>query len=308
MIRWASTGPLYDMQRQPSQIGTSLAAAREPHLDRLRPMGMTLNLVVAILVLFVAGCAAGAPAASDGSPQAVRTDFGPPDSEWRLESGFGPDGKIPQRIASSMSLRLMGEFIEGHAACNSLVGTVAIKGTSFRAPDAGTGTEVGCAGIKGVAERRYVSALQAASTISRQGDSLILAGEDVELRFVLNTAPPKPPLEGTRWVLGAVLDGEGAGDFGAESRLVFRKDGTLDGSTGCRALKGDWTKQGAKVVASAKASGPWRCEDYQRPQDEHVLKVLNGTFDATITTSYRGVDLTLEHSLSAKGLSYHPAP
>lgn len=255
-----------------------------------------ISLAAIVLVLILAACAQSSGAGA-GVPKAPAVGH---DGRWVLTSGHGPAGRIP--VPNTVTLTIDGRNISGTAACNSYSGDADIDGTSFRS-GAGMMGEMYCPGKRMTAEDRYMAALQAAETVTGDGETLVLTGDGVELNFSA-IAPPVPvPLENTTWHLNGLLEGRGPHGAFADNipaTLTLHKDGDLTGSTGCRELTGRWEGKGHRYTAAVTPHGRMRCPRYRHEQDEHVLTVLGSAF--TIQLEVRA--LTLEQVGGELGLSY----
>lgn len=225
-----------------------------------------------LTVLLLAGCAA---ASGGGSPA--------PDvvGEWELVSGTTAGAALPQPSGTVATLTLDGEQAGGRSFCNHYSSGYTVEGDAIRFEGLG-GTEMGCEPDVMAAETAYLTALGIVGTIARDGDDLVLTGDDVELRF--RPVPPVPtsPLAGTDWVLETLIDGEVASSVMGRSTLRLEDDGTFAATTACTTLTGRWQPTGDRIEFP-EASGESRdCPPEARAQDEHELAVLGGGFRATV--------------------------
>jgi heat shock protein HslJ len=118
--------------------------------------------------------------------------------------------------------------------------------------------------------------------------------------------PPEadsPELTGTVWVLEGLVQGESVSDVGGERATIeLFSDGSMLGSTGCRALNGRYTIAGVEVtIAELSAHGD--CPVELRDQDALVVRVLGDGFRVEVDDEI----LTLT-SPGNEGLAYRAAP
>lgn len=254
------------------------------------------RIALSVIALLVVGC--GTPA---GRPPPASQTSGY-DGEWWLVTGFGPDGKVTVPRGYEATMTIEGNTISGVAVCNHYSGEVEIAGNSFRAT-AGEMTEMGCPGAAGEGEQAFISALLDATRIDRHDAELILDGGSSELRFSFHQPPPVPELAGTRWKLNGLIEGRGSyGSVRSPTRavLVFEKDGTLRGTTGCRRFSARWATNGEGIeVSELTARGSCAPSD-DLAQDERILEVLDGT----ITARIKEQSLEIFRVGSELGLSY----
>ena len=224
---------------------------------------------------------------------------GGPDPEtagvWLLESGTAPAGEIVPVEGYPIKLELADRSAGGSAGCNSYGAPVDIEGSSFDANDFRL-TEIGCPRKVAAAEERYIGALEAADTISVDGDALTLTGPDLELVYIRVPPVETKSLVDTTWALEGLIEGVGPDEAlssARPARLRLSSDGTYEGSTGCRDFFGEWDEASDRIVFPImRFSG--RCEPKGTAQDTHVITVL--ATGATVTVE--GETLTL---MSARG-------
>jgi heat shock protein HslJ len=122
-------------------------------------------------------------------------------------------------------------------------------------------------------EQAFLSVLQRPLTLARDGDTLAMMGEGVELEFSI--IPPVEPtaLAGTTWQLETVIIGEAATSVRGHATLVLNEDGTMEGSTGCRDLSGTYAVDGDELVFTELAAAG-DCPADLAEQDGRVISVL----------------------------------
>lgn len=251
-----------------------------------------------VIVVVLGAC--GSSGGSDPDASASNGSSSTYDGTWTLIEGRGPDGDVAVIDGYRVTLTIEGESISGTAACNGYFGDATIDGASFGVPGVGI-TEMGCRRDVMRAESAYVSALSEADTIGRDGNILTLTGNETELAFELEPPIPTADLVGTRWELEALVYGTGDDGFASSAEpayLLLKKNGTIDGTTGCRDLYGEWTEAGDEI-AFATFGAKGSCPEGLQEQDGHVVGVLGDGFTVEIEENRLSVtsqgDLGLEY-------------
>jgi heat shock protein HslJ len=252
------------------------------------------------LVLLLVGLLALAACGSEANAGSVGAE-----GEWQLRSGTADGAALPQPPGTRATLEFAGGEARGTAFCNLWFATVRVDGTALSLDGIGQ-TERGCPMEVMAADSAYLGALAAVEEMGVEGEELVLTGDGVELRFEPVPAVPDSTLEGTRWVLGSLVDGDMATSVLGDPSLELFLDGTLAASTGCRTVGGSWRSDGDSVVAEPDHEdvGCLPPDDRQDQhvlavQDEHVLAVLAAAPVATID----GDRLTLT-AADGRGLVY----
>ena len=112
-----------------------------------------------------------------------------------------------------------------------------------------------------------------------------------------------PELTGTVWVLESLVQGASVSDAGGErATLELFSDGSMLGSTGCRALNGRYTVAGDEVTM-AELSAHGECPVELRDQDAAVVRVLDDGFRVEVDDEILTVTST-----GSEGLAYRAAP
>lgn len=245
---------------------------------------LLLALVLAALALAACG---------GGGAVSTRPAAAGPDGDWVLTSGTGTAGALVLVDGSPVTLTVKGRTVSGRAACNSYSGDVAASGSGFR-PGSIAMTEMACMDpAVSALERGYLDAFAAVTRATVTGDRLVLTGEGVELTFGREAPVPDAPIEGTRWTLDTMFEGESASTVEGSPFLRLDGDGGLTGNGGCRNLAGSYGLTGSTLTVTALrfvddagldcARGPGR-------QDEAVRDFLSGP---GITAAVDGDRLTL---------------
>lgn len=118
-----------------------------------------------------------------------------------------------------------------------------------------------------------------------------------------STEGGSPNLTGTVWVLEGLVRGGSVSDVGGDrATLELFSDGSLLGSTGCRALNGRYTISGAEITMT-ELSAHGECPVELRAQDAAVVRVLDAGFRVEVDDGALTVVSTVN-----EGLSYRAAP
>jgi heat shock protein HslJ len=135
-------------------------------------------LIVALLGLVLAGCAAGVPAHTAAGGEAG----GLVGTAWRLEE-LGGAGVL-DRVEATLEFPEAGK-VAGSGSCNRFFGTVSISGEAIEISPLGS-TRMACPEAMMNQEGRYLKALQDAERFTRDGSTLLIycKGMAKPLRFV----------------------------------------------------------------------------------------------------------------------------
>jgi heat shock protein HslJ len=231
-----------------------------------------------VLVMLVALVGCSAPGASPPPS----SDGGDIDGTWRLSSGHSATGELPLVEDHPVTLIVDGSQVGGTAACNSYGARLVTRGSHVAIVELGM-TAMGCEAAVAAVEAAYVAALSHVTSIGLDGDALVLAGTDTELRFARLAAPPTAELVGTVWVLDSLFVGDVAGPpMGERATLELLADGTFTGSTGCRSFSGEWVERGNQIAAPIMSMDGSECPAELSDQDSHVVSVIGDGFVPTI--------------------------
>ena len=91
------------------------------------------------------------------------------------------------------------------------------------------------------------------------------------------SAPPQPPLAGTRWVGAASKQDDGHGT----PRLELAAGGELHGYTGCNMLSGRWSEANGEVRFSALVVTKRFCPGPEGDVEKRLLAALSNESRAT---------------------------
>lgn len=229
---------------------------------------------------------------------ACGTDPAAPQVEgaWRLTSGEHEGRPVPVLPDAGITMNIDGADVGGVAACNHYGGTIELSGDQV-AISALSMTEMGCPGDLTASQDAFLAAIGEVQTLSRRGDSLVLAGPETELTFELLPPVADADLVGSTWVLDSLITGDAVSSVMGEATLDLAEDGTVSGFTGCRTFDGDYSISGMEMRITGLTTDDRACADELVAQDTHVLEVLSDIFSVEID----GERLTLR--AGALGLS-----
>lgn len=240
-----------------------------------------------ILMMLLSGCSlltGGASASLDG--------------EWQLQAGTNQGQPIPIVAGSRLTLNIDGTQVGGSAACNTYGGTIQSNGDSI-VISALSMTEMACQENLMASEAAYLAALPRVTAAARDGNSLILSGPQVELRYARVAELANSELVGTTWTLESLISGESVSStVGEQVTLMLSDDGTITASTGCREVSGRYTIAEGQVQVTLDPYDTIGCAAPFEVQDAHVLEVISDGFAVSID----GDRLTL--NAGGKGLGY----
>ncbi len=139
-------------------------------------------------------------------------------------------------------------------------------------------------------EAAYLAALAVVTTTQRTGSELLLSGPSVELHYASVAPTPDRSLLGVDWTLESLISGATASSVaGDRATLRIDENGAVTGSTGCRSFTGHASVNEAQIQFTQLVTDDRACTTALQAQDEHVLAVLGGAAQATVS----GDQLTL---------------
>lgn len=213
--------------------------------------------------------------------------------EWQLQAGTNQGAALPIPAANPITLKIQGSEVGGVSACNHYGGTLEIDGMAIKI-SALSMTEMACQEDLMAAEAAYLAALPRATSATRDGDSLVLSGPDVELRFTRAAPVPDADLVGPLWTLESLISGEVVSSVIGDPTptLQLKADGTLAASTGCRELTGHYTVSGNRVTMTLDPYDLIACVEPMGSQDMHVLRVIGALGGPTYAIEGNSMTLT----------------
>ncbi|SOD93981.1 META domain-containing protein [Blastococcus haudaquaticus] len=194
--------------------------------------------------------------------------------EWEFAGGTADGADLPRPAGARATLDLTGEEARGTAFCNHWFSSYRLDGSSFVLDGIGS-TEMGCEPDVMTAESAFLAALGDVDSAAVDGGDLLLTGNGVELRFTPVAPVPDSPLEGTRWVLETVVEGQTASStVGDPAVLLLGADRRAEASTGCRTITGTWLVEDGSLVIDDLLGDGATCPPDLAPQDAAVQAVL----------------------------------
>lgn len=274
---------------------------------RFPPPGASVGLITTALAVVLLGLVAcGEPAEDRPSAGGASSSPASYEGTWELVEGSAPEGAIEISRRWRITLTVAGEEWGGLSACNYYGLSADVDGDAISVRGVG-GTEMGCHPEAMETETRYHSALMSIETIKRSGNTLTLEGPDAELVFAFVPPPPFAELTNVRWELESLIHGFGPDAMVSNahpSHLHFTDDGTFEGSTGCRAVEGDWIEQADRVTFTYFGAKEGHCSPALSEQNDAVLNLGDGfTFAITgdtLTIYGRFSDLRLEYKAQSR--------
>jgi heat shock protein HslJ len=244
------------------------------------------------LVLVLTGCTVATVPTTTPTPVTDADLAG----NWQLVSGADASGIFPEATVP-VTLIFGDDTLGGHGPCN-WYGSDPSGRPYF--PIAGIVSDsMGCPGNL---EQRYFDALTSVTPASMTGDSLLLSGDGVELRFEPIPVQPIDDFVDIDWSLDSFTTGDVVSIASGESTLTLESDGDLAGSTGCRTFTGTWVEYLGQLGASDFDTRDGECTDADNldAQDELELAMLTGGFRASVS----GNELTLVSTTTDGQLTY----
>ncbi|PIW02034.1 MAG: hypothetical protein COW42_03080, partial [Deltaproteobacteria bacterium CG17_big_fil_post_rev_8_21_14_2_50_63_7] len=222
-----------------------------------------------------------------------------PQGRWLLVT---LNGKAPIE-GTHLTLAFDGDNVSGHAGCNNFGGTVSFTDDTLSFGDLFI-TEMACVDLL-EQEGAYFSAVKKATSWARDGDTLELVGEGVELLYTAQKteAVADLPLVGTTWSANTFLLGEVASSLiaGSEITLVL-KDGEATGRVTCNHMNGTYTLSGDDQLSIKPGSiTELACDAALLDQEGQYVELL-GTI---ATYKLEGDTLTLRSADGKNGVIFN---
>lgn len=233
------------------------------------------------------------PTATDPGP----TDAGgllDVDGTWVLAAGTVDGVAIEVVDGARVDLTPVDGQVVGRSGCNEYGADVTVDGDRIAITALG-GTEMACVEPLMGLESTYLAALPRATAIDRTEGRLTLSGDGVKLTFTEESPLTTGALVGTRWELEVLVTGTTTTPAEGDGFLLLDPDGTMTGSTGCRALTGEWVGVGSGLVIPTMAADG-TCEPGLADQDARVVGVLE---DIDVAIDGDRLTLTSRHPGSA---------
>ncbi len=257
-------------------------------------------ILLAALVLLTAAC--GEEPAGPAGPGDDRAREGP-EALWGrtfLSVAVTEDGAeraLVEGTRIELSFDDDGRNLGAHAGCNHMGAEVEIDGERLRVGDIAQ-TLIGCPSDLEEQDRWLDGFLRSDPRWSLAGDALTLTSGGTEIELVdRRAAEPDAPVEGTRWEVTTIVDGEIASSVPAGTAAhVELADGRLTGSGGCNELDGRVTVADRTIEVHELTTTDMACEPDAMTLEQAVLAVLA---PGTVGYEVEGPVLTLTHPSGA---------
>lgn len=252
---------------------------------------ITATVPAVTLLLLLSACAGGA-SSGDGSRLAGRTFLSTAVMGHALVDGTRIQLEFPEE-----------DKLTARAGCNHLFGEVSFEGDRMKVSGMG-GTDMGCERPRMDQDQWLTGFLQAGPKIALNGDELVLSGDNAVIKLLdRKAAQPDKQLQGTRWVLESLIDGQSAGSVpqNVETFLQFEGD-RVTGNAGCNQLGGKAVQEPGSITFSDIVTTRKACSGDPGRVEEAVLAVLAGKVAAKID----GDVLEFKHP-NGKGLQLRSA-
>jgi heat shock protein HslJ len=224
------------------------------------------------LVLVVAGCGGRGTTGSQSGDAPLR-------GRAFLSTAVTEGGK-PYPLAEKSRVRMQftddGRLI-ADAGCNSMQGQVNLGGNRIDVSDLAI-TGVGCPGALQDQDGWLSNFLSSKPSWKLDGSTLVVSNSTTEVTLTdRKVAEPDLALQGTRWTVDTIVDGEVASSTPATATawLVFDKD-TVQVSAGCNSGSGSYQVSGNTIRISDVATTRKACEPDVMTLENAVLAVLTG--------------------------------
>ncbi len=202
--------------------------------------------------------------------------------DWRLVSGTNAGAPIPIVPGSDITMTVEGSQISGRSACNQYGGDIIVANGQVQFGPLFM-TEMACEEPVMASEAAYHAALAGVRAATRDGDTLTLTGDGVELIYERLAPPPTADIVGTVWVLESLITADAVSSvMGEPALLVLDPNGSFTGSTGCRSFTGRYTIANAEILFTDFAMDQVSCSPELQSQDDHVVSVLGDGFRAEV--------------------------
>ena len=204
--------------------------------------------------------------------------------EWVLDTGAS---SAAVRRAEATTIRFANDgTVSGTAPCNSYAGTFALSGSSAISITGLSQTQRSCGARTDAAERAYLDALGAVTTIAPpSAGTLALTGSDGS-RLVFSALDPATAIVG-RWdVVNVSRDDAIRGvSPGLDPVVTFASDGTVTTSGTCGRRTGTWSVDGDRLTVTGLSAGAGTCAPTGDPsRDEAAIAAgLGAAAGVTVT-------------------------
>lgn len=273
-----------------------------PSPVRMSAVRMSLLAATAIAALALTGCASLA----DTDPETNQASGASVDirGEWKFDGGTA-DGAAIKLSDFPVTMEFTNGSARVRTGCFSydqpMTPDLDVLTASLRTDD----VRASCMALS-PDEDAAVASIKNVTGAERDGDSLTLSGDDLELEFTLVPAVPDDQVVGT-WMLTGVLLGDAVlPPVGVGPSITFSQDGTVEGSTGCADFSGTYDiVSGRNTIGDLEyVEGVCTAEETQTMIDNNIREVLDNGFlvhagEGSIYLVSSTTDSTLNYSQQA---------
>ncbi|GIH03944.1 META domain-containing protein [Rhizocola hellebori] len=194
--------------------------------------------------------------------------------------------------------------LTAQAGCNHLFGDVSFDGDHMKVAEMGS-TTLGCDEARHKQDAWLSAFLKAGPKFTVNGDELVLTGETETIKLVDKSASqPDKPLQGTKWMVQSLVDGQSAGSVPQGTPAFLRFDGeTVTGDAGCNQLSGKAVQTPGAITFSDLKTTKKACAGDGAAVEAAMLGALSGQVTAKIDG-----DLLELRNANGKGLQLRAAP
>jgi heat shock protein HslJ len=162
--------------------------------------------------------------------------------------------------------------------CNTYSAPATIVAGVLRVENLG-GTEMGCDPERHEQDEELAAFLMSGPTLTLEDEKLTLTGETDTLVLTDRVvADPDRPLEGTRWVVDSLIDGDSVSSVpaGAGEAYLELAAGAVSGSGGCNEFSGEAVVDDGTITFGALVTTDMACDPAVMAHEAAVLAVLTG--------------------------------
>jgi len=263
-----------------------------------RPGSMRVLGLCAVAWLVV-GCGGGQGTAAEpgGSPS---TDL----AGRTFLSTSVTEGGRPRELVAGTRVSLWftddGRLV-ANAGCNTMTGQVRL-GSKLETRDGLSMTEMGCDAPRYAQDEWLAGFLQSGPSWRLDGNELFLKSGETEMALLdRSVAEPTPPVEGTKWLVETIYDGETASSAPPTGAYVIFADGKVTGSTGCNTLGGPAKITGSNIEFGSISLTLKGCPDEFARIEHAMVAVLQGTVPFKIEHGQLTLNPGGQHGLGLRG-------
>ena len=243
----------------------------------------TTMLLLLALVLAAGACGRERIPQAGAAGSTSTSSGGEPWGRTFLSTSVTENGQ-PRPLVDGTRITL-NFFKDGHrlgaqAGCNHMGGAASFQGGRLVVNDMAT-TEMGCDPPRHAQDEWLARFLTSKPSWAREGATLTLESDTV--RIVLEdreVADPDRPLQGTKWVVDTLVEGEAASSVpaGVEAYLTVEDGKRFRGNTGCNGMGGNSVVHEATstITFSEVITTKMACDDDRMRVERAVLGTLDG--------------------------------